>query len=199
MYLERLLNRAGDERICLLTRPHWFQVARQGGCGLFLMACGVAMLLFGARLTRLISPPISPSTLLLPGLQLDPAVMLSWASLALLLCGAPLLGWALLCRHFTQYAITVSRRSPGQGRILKVQGVFSRQTVAVPIGKVNDLVVYEPPLGRMLGWGHVDIETGNDYTGDRLDYLPDPRRFQDTWRALLVHGEHTPLARPHAK
>lgn len=86
----------------------------------------------------------------------------------------------------TEYAVTVS--SNFEGRIIKVQGILSRQTVTVPLGMVNNLVLYEPLLGRVLGWGHIDIETGNDYDGDRLEYVPDPRTFHQIWKTLLDTG-----------
>jgi hypothetical protein len=60
--------------------------------------------------------------------------------------------------------------------------------VAVPLAMVNDLVLYEPLLGRILGWGLVDIETGNDYHGDRLEYVPNPGAFYAAWTALLENG-----------
>jgi hypothetical protein len=134
----------------------------------------------------------------------------TWGGFALASVGVLLLGWVMLNRHFTEYAITTSPRSAGTqetqgtqgtqgtrgsqgfgGRIIKVQGVLSRQTVTVPLGMVNDLVLYEPLLGRILGWGHIDIETGNDYTGDHLEYVPDPRGFQMVWKELLdnVYGD----------
>ena len=53
---------------------------------------------------------------------------------------------------------------------------------------VNNLALYEPLLGRLLGWGHIEIETGNDYDGDRLEHIPDPHGFYQVWKTLLDHG-----------
>jgi hypothetical protein len=210
MYIDRLVEggegarAVGGELICLITRPHWFMVAREGVRGLLLMGCGIVLLLFREPLVRQLKmlvpqlpaprdssgPAPVPITLSDFRLSLDAALAaLSWSGLAFLLMGVLLLGRALLNRHFTEFAITMSTTPLGfGGRIIKVHGILSRQTVTVPLGKVNDLVVYEPLLGRVLGWGDLDIETGNDYTGDRLEYLPNPRGFQDIWKTLIDNG-----------
>ncbi len=210
MYVVRLVEggegarTARGEQICLVTRPHWFMVAREGAGGLVLMGCGIVLTLFTEPLIRQLEmlvphlpasrdrsgPAPLPITLSDFRLSLDAALAaLAWGGLALVLVGMLLLGRALLNRHVTEYAITMSTTSQGfGGRIIKVHGIVSRQTVTVPLGKVNDLVVYEPLLGRILGWGDIDIETGNDYTGDRLEYVPGPRGFYHIWKTLLDNG-----------
>lgn len=218
MYVDRFVEqeRAGvwdAESICLATRPHWFRVIERGAGGILLMVCGIAFLLFGQPLRGLVtnlaahipgpagttgaadasvaSGPAGVAGTFGHALDVQQILETSiiWGGLALTIVGALLLGWALLSRHFTEYAITVSLGSSGRsGRIIKVQGVLSRQTVAVPLGMVNNLELYEPLLGRLLGWGDIDIETGNDYDGDRLEHMPDPRGFYQMWQTLLDLG-----------
>ena len=195
MHVSRLVQGAGGERLCLATRRHWFCVVKHGWLGIVLLVVGLALLLFSGQIQSLVAGlvphlPVSPdndANRMGPGLpggyggQL--ITILQWGAALLTLTGAVLLGWALLRRHFTEYAITVSPKFGG--RIIKVQGIFSRRTVAVPLIMVNDLVLYEPLLGRILGWGGIDIETGNEYQGDRLEYVPSPRQFYATWATLL--------------
>ena len=194
MHVSQLAQGKG-ERLCLATRPHWFCVVKHGWPGIVLLVASLALLLFGGQLLSLVAglvPDLQVSldndaTGMGPGLPVgyegQLIAILPWGAALLTLTGAVLLGWALLHRHFTEYAIAVSPKFGG--RILKVQGIFSRRTVAVPIVMVNDLVLYEPLLGRILGWGDIDIETGNEYQGDRLEYVPGPREFYATWATLL--------------
>lgn len=194
MHVSQLAQGKG-ERLCLAVRPHWFCVIKHGWPGIVLLVVGLALLLFGGQIQSLVAGlvpdlPVSPdndATGMGPGLPVgyegQLIAILPWGAAFLTLTGAVLLGWALLHRHFTEYAIAVSPKFGG--RILKVQGIFSRRTVAVPIVMVNDLVLYEPLLGRILGWGDIDIETGNEYQGDRLEYVPGPREFYATWATLL--------------
>jgi hypothetical protein len=184
-----------DERTCLSTRPHWFSVLWHGAPGVGLLAAGM---LFGGRLHHLLVSWL-PDRTALPGggaveatadlpseVELYAATAFAWGAAVLVLLGSILLGRALLERLFTEYVITIT---PGFGeRIVKVHGVLSRQTVAVPLVMVNDLVVHEPLAGRLLGWGHVDIETGNEYRGDRLEFMPDPKTFYEIWATLLAAG-----------
>jgi hypothetical protein len=199
VYVDRLVEGEGGERLCLATHPHWFQIARQCLLSLTLLVAALALVLFREQVQRLLAmlaphlmaPPDAPNadagaSAPLLGVQLRFPGIVAWVALILALAGLLLLGWALLNRHFTEYAITMSPNFGG--RIIKVQGVLSRQTVTVPLDMVNNLVLYEPLLGRILGWGNVDIETGNDYEGDRLEYLPNPRAFETIWKTLLDHG-----------
>src|SRR4051794_32404796 len=76
MYVDRLVeSREGrkgrkgregvrGERICLVTRPHWFLIVRQGAGSLVLIVCGLLLLLFAWQPGRLL-------VALAPGL-LDP-------------------------------------------------------------------------------------------------------------------------------
>lgn len=203
------------ETVCLAVRPHWFAVVEQGAGGFLLMVGGTGLLLFGQSLRLLLTgltggagwveflyrPAVTTGSsrnmaagvirnveLLATALDL-PKILedsVAWVGVAFAIVGALLVGGALLRRHFTEYAITATPAH--SGRIIKVHGVLSRQTVAVPLGKVNDLEIDEPLLGRLLGWGNVDIETGNDYLGDRLEYVPDPRRFYRMWKMLIDTG-----------
>lgn len=217
VYVDRLVEGAGGERICLAERPHWFRVARQGTAGIALILAGVALALSAEQIQLFVaaiepclpfhlpsclsSHPLSASdgsgaappvsiTLSQTQIGLDGVGgALAWGGITLALAGVLALAWVLLDRHLTDYAIVTPRVSPGYGgRIIKVQGIVSRQTVIVPLLMVNDLVVHEPLLGRVLGWGHIDIETGNDYAGDRLEFVPHPRGFQEIWRSLFEKG-----------
>jgi hypothetical protein len=179
-----------------------------------MIATSIVLILFGGALSRLLEslmPMPVPTALssgdggaastpgLTPGIDFSVTTLLNWGAAILVLLGLVLVGCALLQRRCTLYAITLSPRFGG--RITKRQGILYRQTVAVPLAMVNDLVLQEPLLGRILGWGHVDIETGNDYQGDRLDYMPNPRHFYEVWSNLLgggygIYGEQGRGTRP---
>ena len=148
MYFDQSMQTAEGadrERTCLAVKPHWFRVIERGAGGLLLLMLGIALILFGEPLRRLLTrflplvqvPSDSPSGAqdmpMTPVPSSDPQAILetvfAWGGVALALVGALLLGWALLDRHSTDYAITIS---PGfGGRIIKVHGVLARQTVAV--------------------------------------------------------------------
>jgi hypothetical protein len=193
------------EIVCLAVRPHWYSVVRQALPGLALFVAGITVALFGEHAQELLTSwvrnlwvwpqgELNPAT---PSLTSSLSTLLVWAAAISTVLGSAVTGWALLHRHFTEYPITIS---PGfAGRIIKSQGILSRRTVAVPLTMVNDLVLFEPLLGRILGWGHVDIETGNDYQGDRLEYVPNPQVFYAAWTALLDNGYGGYAGSPHGR
>ena len=186
---ERRLSPWGDERIFLATRPHWFFMVRRGLPGLALLPFGLATTMFREQIIHLFAldtpelhaPSIPP--------QLRPEAILIWGAVISILAGTIILLWAFLERHFTEYAITTALNA---SRIVIVSGILSRQTITVPLNMVNDLVLSEPLLGRMLGWGNLEIETGNDYQGDRLDFVPNPRYFQHAVDYILRSGYSGP-------
>jgi hypothetical protein len=102
----------------------------------------------------------------------------------------------VLERHLTEYAIVSSPYTGAQ--IYKVGGLMRRQTVSVPVMVINNMVLDEPLLGRIFSWGHLGLETGNDYDGDNLMFVPNPRRFYATYQKLrkLGFGESLSGASP---
>jgi hypothetical protein len=70
------------------------------------------------------------------------------------------------------------------GRIIRVYGFPGRHSVIVPLQMVQDLVVRQSLVARILGWGTLDIVAGNEFKDDVLPYLPDPYAFYNIWNML---------------
>ena len=104
----------------------------------------------------------------------------TWAAPIAVILGLAIVAWTLLDRQLTEYAIVSSPYSGAQ--VYKISGVLRRQTISVPLPVINNLVLDEPLLGRLFGWGHLGIETGNDYDGDNLVFVPKPRGFHSAYQ-----------------
>ena len=177
MYTERLLNT--DERIRLLRRPHPASVARPALAGLLMALVAFGLLLLAGRLDSLDSD--GGTGALLNMLGDEPRWTLGWLALGLLLAGLLICGLTWLSWRSTEYAVVAGANS---GRLLRVSGILSKHASEAPLEKINDLVLVEPLWGRLLGYGDIQVKTGNDYSGQVFAFVPDPRGFYAVTRSL---------------
>ncbi len=63
-------------------------------------------------------------------------------------------------------------------RILKVEGIVNKRSTDSSLEKINDLRLAENLLGRMLGYGDLDIITASDTAIDRFRMLDDAKEFK---------------------
>jgi uncharacterized membrane protein YdbT with pleckstrin-like domain len=72
----------------------------------------------------------------------------------------------------TAYTLTDQR--------IKIEaGVFGRQEKVIPIDRVQDCTTRMSVLGRMLGYGRVEIDAAGAQGAEVLDHLPNPGTFRD--------------------
>jgi uncharacterized membrane protein YdbT with pleckstrin-like domain len=72
----------------------------------------------------------------------------------------------------TTYTLTDQR--------IKIEtGVFGRSEKVIPIDRVQDCTTRMSLLGRMLGYGRVEIDAAGAQGAEILDHLPNPGAFRD--------------------
>jgi uncharacterized membrane protein YdbT with pleckstrin-like domain len=72
----------------------------------------------------------------------------------------------------TSYTLTDQR--------IKIEtGVFGRQSKMIPIDRVQDCTTKQSVVGRMLGYGRVEIDAAGAQGAEVLDHLPNPGVFRD--------------------
>jgi len=64
-------------------------------------------------------------------------------------------------------------------RITIQTGVISRQERIIPIDRVQDCMTKQSILGRMLGYGRVEVDAAGSQGAEILDHLPKPGDFRD--------------------
>ena len=154
-YLEGLMGK--NEQIVLTTRQHWITIigvtARQWI--LYLVADG------DWRCGALLATPF-----------LGP---LAWIPLAVVgvLCLVPL--WRLVSDwlHWWNDIYVVTNR-----RIIQAQGIINKHVIDSSLEKINDVVLTQSMLGRMLGYGDVEILTGSEIGVNLLKRITEPVRFK---------------------
>jgi uncharacterized membrane protein YdbT with pleckstrin-like domain len=79
-----------------------------------------------------------------------PSFLLHWLGLMLLIIGALHLLYAWLTRETTELAVT-------NRKLIGKWGIVSRMTIEQRLDKVNSIEVEQTILGRILGYGTVDV------------------------------------------
>ena len=64
-------------------------------------------------------------------------------------------------------------------RIKIESGVFGRQEKIIPIDRVQDCTTKQSLIGRMLGYGRVEVDAAGAQGAEILDHLPSPGDFRD--------------------
>ena len=64
-------------------------------------------------------------------------------------------------------------------RIKIESGVFGRQSKMIPIDRVQDCTTKVSLVGRMLGYGRVEVDAAGAQGAEVLDHLPNPGVFRD--------------------
>src|SRR2546430_102107 len=64
-------------------------------------------------------------------------------------------------------------------RIKLESGVFGRQEKIIPIDRVQDCTTRQSLIGRILGYGRVEVDAAGAQGAEVLDHLPKPGEFQD--------------------
>jgi len=64
-------------------------------------------------------------------------------------------------------------------RIKIESGILSRQEKIIPIDRVQDCMTKQSVLGRMLGYGRVEVDAAGAQGAEVLDHLPNPGTFRD--------------------
>ncbi len=148
-YIENLLGR--NERIVFITRQHWL------------------VLVWAAILDLLSSVVILVGALWLGGLGDGLGFLRVLAVLAVF----PLVHLVIryLNWHNEQYIVT-------NRRVMQIRGVINKRVSDSSLEKVNDVVLEQSILGRLLNYGTVEIITGSDIGVNLFKYIARPVRFK---------------------
>ena len=150
-YLEGLMGK--NEQIVLMTRQHWIMIV-----GALLVNGFFVLLLLGIGWALGILVPV-----------------LGWISLAVagVISLIPL--WRLVSDwlHWSNDLYVVTNR-----RIIQAQGVINKHIIDSSLEKINDVVLTQSVLGRILGYGDLEILTGSEIGVNLLRRIAEPVRFK---------------------
>jgi hypothetical protein len=154
-YVESLMGK--NERIIVIERKHWTTLLMSFLVNLFLIVVIVGL---WAVLGNYVDPknlgflPVVRSILLFT-----------------LLFPVGRFGWGFVQWEAEQYLVT-SRR------VMQTEGIINKKTTDSSLEKVNDIILTQSFLGRILGYGDLEIITGSDIGINLLKRLAEPVKFK---------------------
>jgi len=156
-YVDSLMGK--NEKILVIERQHWTTLLMSLLINLFLM---IVILALWAVLGNYEKNP---------GLGFLP-VMRS-ILLFVLLFPVGRFGWDFIQWEAEQYLVTTHR-------VMQTEGIVNKKTTDSSLEKVNDIVLTQSFLGRILGYGDLEIVTGSDIGVNLLKRLAQPVKFKTT-------------------
>lgn len=149
-----------DEGVVLETRQHWFVVVRQIVVRALLLALlAVAIWYIGEA----------------GWLDNDAGTWISYAAWIAFAAIAATILWTILAWLTERFYVTTNK-------IVYAHGILNRNVVSTPLVKIDEMTLRRPLLGRMLGFGRLDVENAAGGTEPLagLEYLPRPVKLYQT-------------------
>jgi uncharacterized membrane protein YdbT with pleckstrin-like domain len=159
-YTESLL--ATNERILYRTKQHWMAPIFGTIAGVLVLVGGVV--LFVVQLAM-------GTEGLVGGLR----TLAFWGSIVLTIVGVGMVGYSYIQWWVEDYAVT-------NQKVMKVAGLLRKRTSGAALEKINDVILEQGPLGRMLGYGTLKVATASDSTDLVYETMRSPAEFR---RAML--------------
>jgi len=143
------------ENLVLKDHPHWITVVKSLVVPVVLL---IAVLIADFSV-------LGPEWYYVP--KLRTFLTLGVVALALLWAIVVWIRWRSVTYTLTDQRITIQ------------SGVFSRQEKIIPIDRVQDCTTRQSLLGRIIGYGRVEVDAAGAQGAEILDHLPKPGDFRD--------------------
>ena len=140
-----------EERIIFKTNPHW----------LFIVAPEFALAVLGTLFFRYLPFP-------LPG-RIPPAI---WLPVLFGVAWSFVMAVVFLDWISTKYYLT-------NIRLIEERGIIGKRIMSIRLDKVQDITCQFGILGRIFGFGDIEIESAGTYGKIVFGSLPSPRRLQE--------------------
>ncbi len=163
-YFEKHL--IAGETVQYQTNLHWIVMLGHAGLAAFFLALSVALLVFSFSTRHSGEHPSSALTL--------PAIAAAIVAGVLLTVG-------LVKRNSTEMGLT-------NKRVIVKTGFASRRTIELLLSRIESVVVEEPAMGRVLGYGTVIIR-GTGGTPEVFEKIAHPLEFREQVQSQIASGQ----------
>jgi hypothetical protein len=151
-YLETLMGER--EKILVIARQHWFILARNILLEIITLVAVIVLIVLALSLLPVnISPIVSIAGALV--------FLLALATMA-----RDILNWTN-----REFIIT-------NHRVMQVSGVFNKTLIDSSLDKVNDVKMVQTALGRLFGYGDIEILTASELGVNLFRQIENPIRFK---------------------
>ena len=157
---------ATGERILLVRQRHWLTFLEAGRWFALALGAGIVVLALDQSVP-------DDGILGFLGTTFD------WAFWIFLLIGIAGVGWYFLEWRVERYLVTTRR-------VIEVGGVINKYTRDTSLHMITDMIVGHPWLGRIVGYGEIDLLTASEAGTSKIRFLPDA----DGFKKALLDAKH---------
>jgi len=153
---------ASGERVLVVRQRHWFTFVQAARWFVLVLLGGVVVGILGQQVDG-------------DGITGILNSILNWGFGIFFLIGLAGLGWYYLAWRRERYLVTTRR-------VIEAGGVINKWTRDTSLSMITDMLVGHPWIGRILGYGEIDLLTASEAGTNKIRFLPDPDGFK---KALL--------------
>jgi hypothetical protein len=153
---------ASGERVLVVRQRHWFTFVQAARWFVLVLLAGVLVGILGQQVDS-------------DGVTGFLNTILNWGFGVFFLIGLAGLGWYYLAWRRERYLVTTRR-------VIEAGGVVNKWTRDTTLSMITDMLVGHPWVGRILGYGEIDLLTASEAGTNKIRFLPDPDGFK---KALL--------------
>jgi uncharacterized membrane protein YdbT with pleckstrin-like domain len=157
---------ASGERVLVVRRRHWLTFIAAGKWFAYaLLAAIISGALDASIPNGGISGPVS--------------TILGWATTAFLIVGVLGIGWYIVVWRVERYIVTTRR-------VIETGGVFNKWSRDTSLDMITDMIVDHPLLGRIFGYGDIELLTAAEQGTNKIQFLP----HADDFKKELLDAKH---------
>jgi len=151
---------ATGEDVLMVRQRHWLTFIQAGRWFVLALVAGLGFLILNSAVSN--------------GGVLGPlSTLLGWAFWISVCVGALGLGWYFLEWRAERYLVTTRR-------VIEAGGVVNRYTRDTALAMITDMIVGHPWLGRIFGYGEIDLLTASEAGRSKIRFLPNADDFKKT-------------------
>ena len=168
-YLKSLLGE--NEQILFVTHHHWLVLAGEILAETLLALVIVVLVSLVWAMNWITNPLVSP--------------LVPFGYLLLIIPLISLLRDVLIWRS-REYVVT-------NRRVIQLAGVFNKNITDSSLDKVNDVKMSQSFMGRLLGYGNIEILTASELGVNKFTYIGRPIQYKTAMINAKEKLEHAPL------
>jgi hypothetical protein len=157
---------ATGERVLLVRQRHWLTFLEAGRW--FVLALGIGVIV--ALLDQAVPDD---------GVVGFLGTLLDWGFALFFLIGLAGVGWYFLVWRVERYLVTTRR-------VIQAGGVINKYSRDTSLDAITDMIVGHPWLGRIVGYGEIDLLTASEAGTSKIRFLPEA----DGFKKALLDAKH---------
>ena len=157
---------ASGERVLLVRQRHWLTFLEAGRWFVLALGAGLAALLLDQGVPD-------------DGFFGFVSSLLGWGFWLFLAIGLLGVGWYFLVWRAERYLVTTRR-------VIEAGGVINKYSRDTSLPMISDMIVGNPWLGRIVGYGEIDLLTASEAGTSKIRFLPDA----DGFKRVLLDAKH---------